>query len=180
MRKIALEELEKLARPYRGQISAIYLHWTAGYYDQVFTEYHINILGNGEIIVLEEDFSKRLAHTWNRNTGAIGIALCCGVGAVANHGADANFGIQPPTPEQIESLAQAVAVLAEVLELPLEDASAIMTHEEAAACDGYGPGSGDPETRWDLWYLPDYDGVRRRGGEVIRGKAAWYQNKKIM
>ena len=49
-----------------------------------------------------------------------------------------------------------------------------MTHEEAAMLDGYGPYSGDPETRWDLWYLPDSDGTMKSGGDVIRGKALWY------
>ncbi|MPM83104.1 hypothetical protein SDC9_130167 [bioreactor metagenome] len=42
-----------------------------------------------------------------------------------------------------------------------------MTHEEAATIDGYGHYSGDTETRWDLWYLPDYNDNLRKGGDVI-------------
>ena len=33
-----------------------------------------------------------------------------------------------------------------------------MTHCEAALLDGYGPYSGDAETRWDLWYMRDSPG----------------------
>ena len=52
----------------------------------------------------------------------------------------------------------------------------VLTHCEAALIDGYGPYSGDAETRWDLWYLRDSpgDGLMKPGGQVIRGKALWY------
>ena len=55
--------------------------------------------------------------------------------------------------------------------------STVMTHQEAAALDGYGPFSGDPQTRWDLWYLPDLplSAQLKHGGYVLRGKAIWYQ-----
>lgn len=51
-----------------------------------------------------------------------------------------------------------------------------MTHAEAAIADGYGPCSGDGEMRWDLWFLPDLPltDILLPGGEVLRGKAAWY------
>ena len=59
---------------------------------------------------------------------------------------------------------------AEALEGPLHD------KVKAALADGYGPYSGDPETRWDLWYMRDSpgDGVMKPGGDVMRGKAQWY------
>ena len=53
--------------------------------------------------------------------------------------------------------------------------------ERVAAADehaGYGPGSGDKEMRWDLWYLPgtprNFD--HRMGGVTLRRKAQWYKD----
>ena len=52
-----------------------------------------------------------------------------------------------------------------------------MTHAEAAIRDGYGPGSMDPELRWDLWYVRDYPGNGLvQGGRLLRGKALWYRS----
>ena len=72
---------------------------------------------------------------------------------------------------QIETLAKAVAVLTACLELEI-NVLTVTTHCEAALFDGYGPHSGDPQLRWDLWYLPDLplDSVLKPGGYVIRGK----------
>ena len=91
-----LDAVISLAQQARGNIKHIYLHWTAGRYNQVFDDYHL---------------------------------------------------------------------------------STVMTHQEAAALDGYGPFSGDPQTRWDLWYLPDLplSAQLKHGGYVLRGKAIWYQ-----
>ena len=49
------------------------------------------------------------------------------------------------------------------------------THCEAAEEDDYGPTT--TCERWDLWYLPDIPATEelKPGGEVIRGKAAWWQ-----
>ena len=46
--------------------------------------------------------------------------------------------------------------------------------------DGYGIGSGDPDMRWDLLYVPDYgDGGRLvPGGELIRGKTKYYRKRR--
>ena len=58
--------------------------------------------------------------------------------------------------------------------------SDIYTHAEMAAFDGYGIGSGDPDMRWDLLYVPDYgDGGRLvPGGELIRGKTKYYRKQR--
>jgi len=61
-------------------INRIYLHWTAGRYDQFFNDYHICIDGDGGVHKMA-DFETKLAHTWKRNTDAVGIALCCCYGA---------------------------------------------------------------------------------------------------
>ena len=72
------------------------------------------------------------------------------------------------------SVLQAVAVLGNVFERELTT-DFFLTHAEAANIDGYGLGSGDPETRWDLWVMPGLaDG---EGGHTLRGKGIFYQNK---
>lgn len=167
-----------------GRDVKIYLHWTAGRYGQKFDDYHINIDADGSLWASTEDFSEALAHTWHRNTAAIGITLCCCYGATTD-----NLGDYPPTQEQIEAMAQVVAVLAPVLWLSI-DKDRVMTHAEAAdnidgllpPGDEYGPNA-DCE-RWDLQFLQtqespewitDYDDPRT-GGNVIRGKANYYKS----
>ena len=173
MKEVTLEQLEEYANGACGAITKVYLHWSAGKYDSTFNDYHINITGDGKIYMSTIDLYDLLPHTWQRNTGAVGVALCCCYGAVANEGYNADFGDYPPTKEQVESMAKVVAVLSKALGLEINPDN-FMTHCEAATEDGYGPHSGDPETRWDLWYLPDFDGEMREGGVVIRGKALFY------
>ena len=157
--KLSLTQVAVMEQEFKHRIAQIYLHWTAGRYGQVYDDYHLNIDAD-------------------RNSGSIGIALCCGLGAQANHGYDADLGQFSPTAAQTDKLAQVVAVLAKGLELSLQPSN-VMTHCEAALLDGYGPYSGDVETRWDLWYMRDSpgDGVLRYGGLVLRGKALWYYSR---
>ena len=194
---ITEKELSKLAKQARGRITTIYLHWTAGHYGQVFDDYHLCIDKDGTVYVNCEDLCERKAHTWKRNNGTIGIALCCGCGAECElpsaiaagaawgaterdeyrdpYQAMVDFGSEPPTPIQIEVLAKIVAILCKELDLT-NSSDRVMTHCEIAFRDGYGPGSGDPETKWDLWFLPDNARNNRLcpGGCLIRGKAAYY------
>jgi hypothetical protein len=156
-------------------INHIYLHWTAGHYGQCYDDYHICIDKDGSIFIMCDDFTEVLAHTWHRNHFAVGIALCCCADATCKSDGTIDLGTEPPTAEQIESLAQVVAVLADEYCLPLYCPDYVMTHCEAAELDGYGPST--TCERWDLWYVPDYygaDGALERGGDLIRGKAAWY------
>ena len=195
--EIAEKELIKLARQARGKITTIYLHWTAGRYGQVYDDYHLNIDQDGTVYVTCDDLCEKKAHTWKRNTGTIGIALCCGYdancelptaisaktawGAVEPYEyrdpyqAMVDLGSEPPTAIQIEVLAKIVAILCKELNLA-NSSEHVQTHCEIAFQDGYGPGSGDPETKWDLWFLPDVCRNDRLfpGGCLIRGKAAYY------
>ena len=78
---ITENELFELAKQARGRITAIYLHWTAGHYGQVFDDYHLCIDQDGTVYATCDDLCERKAHTWMRNNGTIGIALCCGYDA---------------------------------------------------------------------------------------------------
>ena len=88
-----------------------------------------------------------------------------------------DYGPEPPTDIQIEVLADVVAILCEELELPITDET-VRTHCEAAFEDAYGPGDGDSDMRWDLWFLPDINlyGELAPGGEMLRGKELFYHN----
>lgn len=173
MREIEPTELYYLAREFEGEIDHIYLHWSAGHYNSFSEHYHINIDGDGGIHLSTENLTDILAHTWRRNARAIGVTICCCWDAIAGWEGDIDFGSEPPTQEQIESMAVVVDVLCAALELPI-DADTVMTHCEAAELDDYGPST--TCERWDLWYLPDYiNGGMKPGGDMIRGKAAWYK-----
>ncbi|WP_303063633.1 peptidoglycan recognition protein family protein [Acidaminococcus massiliensis] len=176
MEEIKRQDVLELARRARGRIQKIYLHWTAGRYDQLFPEYHLLIRGDGSLVTSTRDWTRALPHTWNRNTGALGIALCCAKDAVLYGDGTFDLGDYPPTSLQVESTSILLAALSDVWKLPLEPAH-VMTHAEAADLDGYGPSmAGTPAfERWDLWKLKDYDGVWRSGGAVLRGKGLYYQ-----
>ena len=187
-----LRELTALGR---NRIMQIYLHWTAGRYGdhrdlhsfptrrssdlgELYDDYHFNIDADGTVYRTCALLTDLKAHTWHRNSGAVGIALCGALGALPHNGIDTKFGSYPPTAKQLDAAGRLVALLAQGLDLPI-DCLTVLTHCEAALLDGYGPFSGDAETRWDLWYLRDSpgDGLMKPGGAVIRGKALWYKAK---
>ena len=194
MRLVSLDEIYDLASSAREEIwekaesvgrePTIFIHWSAGRYDQKFDDYHINIDGSGRCWVSTDDFSETLAHTWKRNTGAIGVSLCCCYEATTN-----DLGEFPPTPAQIEVMAQVIAVVADALWLTI-DKYHVMTHSEAADCydetyphEEYGYFS--TCERWDLLFLgtdespspPDSYDDPTNGGNVLRGKAQFYRDK---
>ena len=191
--------LRNMARQARDEIDHIYLHWTAGHYGQVYDDYHLCIDSDGTVYVNCKQLDEYKAHTYGRNTGTIGIALCCGAegrcwlpeGCAGYEATEAwenmfyatpnsavvNFGTAPPTVDQIEVMADIVSILCEELELPITEET-VMTHCEAAFEDCYGPGDGDPDFRWDLWFLPDVDHLNELvpGGDLLRGKALFYSH----
>lgn len=194
MRQVSIDELKEMAQVVRddiwykagqyGRDPKIYLHWSAGHYGTCFSDYHVNITGDGKIYVATDNLADTLSHTWRRNSGAVGISLCCAYGATSE-----NLGDEPPTPQQIEAMAQATAAIANGLWLTI-DRNHVLTHGEAADnIDGiypheeYGPLT--TVERWDLQYLAteespcyikNYDD-ERTGGNVLRGKANWYRNE---
>lgn len=177
MKPATENDIAYLAQCARGLVDTIYLHWTAGRYDEAYNDYHLCIDGDGKVYITCDSFADKLSHTWHRNSRSVGIAMCCAYGAQANNGYDSYLGECPPTKEQIETLSKLVQVICDNIGMEITPET-VMTHCEAALRDGYGPYSGDPETRWDLWYLPDYinGGGLVDGGSLVRGKAVWYQN----
>lgn len=193
-RSITLAELKQLAMQSKSSLWSqaksvsrdvkLYLHWSAGHYGQFFDDYHINIDQDGSIYVTTNDLSQNKSHTYKRNTGAIGISLACCYNATPE-----NLGNEPPTAMQIEAMSQVVAVLCKALDLTV-DIYRVMTHAEAANnLDGLNPnyeqngyldgkyGPGFSVERWDLWFMPGV--AKGEGGNVLRGKAIWYQHNGV-
>ena len=168
----------------QGRNPKVYLHWSAGRYDSVFDDYHINITGAGKIFVTTNDLSEIKSHTWRRNTGSIGISLCCAYNATSN-----DLGEYAPTDIQIETIAKVIDIVATGLWLTINKEH-VLTHGEAAdnedgiwCHEPYGPKNGCE--RWDLEFLetaesPKYDpwDEEHRGGSILRGKAIWYHNQR--
>ena len=177
----AREDIWEAAKEY-GREPKVYMHWTAGHYETFFDDYHVSIDDAGRIY-LNGNLSDILAHTYHRNSGAVGITLNACVGATSS-----DLGAEAPTAAQIEAMAQAVCAICDGLWLTI-DKDHVMTHGEAAdnedgieASEEYGPKT--TCERWDLEYLgtdesPAFspwatDGSR--GGDILRGKANWYRN----
>lgn len=191
MKKITLEQLKAMAQHDYTKIWSkarglnrdvkLYVHWTAGRYMKLFTDYHILITGDGKVFVSTNDLSETLNATYMRNTGSIAIALCCAYNAKGIH----DLGDYPPTPAQMNAVAQVICVLADALDLTI-DRERVMTHAEAAknlddmhTHSDYGPGSGDPETKWDLLVVREGDD-EWSGGNIIRGNANWWRGQRLL
>lgn len=191
---VTIEELRQIASDAResiwrqaesvGREPKIYLHWSAGHYNTVFDDYHVNITADGTLYITG-DLDEVKAHTYHRNTGAVGISLCCAYGATTN-----DLGDEPPTQAQIEAMSQAIEAIADGLWLTI-DMEHVMTHGEAAdnvdgiyASDPYGPQT--TVERWDLQFLGSSESPyyttsyndEHTGGNVLRGKANWYRNQR--
>lgn len=185
MKEVTLDDIRQMAAEAASDLQTaassvgrdikIYLHWTAGRYDQTFGDYHLCIDGDGKVYAMTDSLADVLPHTYHRNAGAIGIALCCAYNATPQ-----DLGDYPPTDPQIEAIAQVVAALAGTLGIPI-DLQHVMTHAEAAdnmdgvyASEPYGPAS--TCERWDLAILQQGD-TWMSGGDTLRGKAVFYENQ---
>ena len=163
MRQIDFQEISEYTVPARGKIDMIYLHWSAGRYGQHFNDYHLNIDSDGSLWTDMNSFTDYKAHTWHRNSRAIGIALDCCYGASIWADGTIEYGDYPPTDTQIDTLAKVVAKILIEIGLPLY---CVMTHAEAADEDGYGLNGSDPDMRWDLYGR----------GDEIRSRIANYMD----
>lgn len=182
MRIIEKDELMSMSTSARGYIDHIYLHWSAGHYNQSHTDkYHVCIDKDGKMYTDVDLFTEHRDHTYMRNSRAIGITLNGCFDAIN----PTNMGTEPPTEKQIYALSWLVALLCVQIGIPL-DIQHVMTHAEAADNkDGmdlyyndptpypnntYGPDS--TCERWDLWVLRENE-QPWSGGDNIRGNARY-------
>jgi len=162
-----------------GSLSRIYLHWTFAPFGHRFTDYNAEAdFAAGEwVMVVTHDPRDNVpgltnnpgaAHTWRRNTGAIGVAIAGMTGATQQ-----NFGPQGVTPVGLDHLCATAAAFASRYSIdalgtvqrgPTHEGNGgpvdttgeptIFTHAECASVDGYLCGhTSDPDCRWDLGLL---------------------------
>jgi hypothetical protein len=156
-----------------GSLERIYDHWTVGHYNQNFDHYNVSVRFDGSHFHLDvthdlQDNARGVndnapaAHTYRRNTGAVGITVDGMLGASVH-----NFGPEPITTLMMEYLCAANAAVAHKYGIDLAGMSGtapytgeptLLTHAEAAdrighpaQYDPYGPGS--TAERWDLCSL---------------------------
>lgn len=145
-------------------------HWSAGDYNTVYGNYHLSITGDGRIFTPVDSFDVKLSHSWKDNTGNIGICLCAGHLAYLNGTSNYSLGECPPTDVQLDTMAQCIATIMKGTGISLDN---VYTHAERALKFGYGPYQGDPDTRWDLWFLKEGD-EHGTGGQKIRQMVEQY------
>lgn len=142
------------AKPHLAHIT---WHWTAGSWTQTFDHYHFCVTFSEKTrsASVKQTLSllQKGSHVWKRNAGNIGISLC-GMGRIKGK-------LQQVQPVQVEACAKLTAELCHIFDLDLTNCH---DHVYWANLDGYGPGSGNPETRIDIGELEP----------VVRRKAAWY------
>lgn len=169
---MTLDELRNELEAAFGRINCVYLHWTGGGYDDNEGAYNLSIDGDGNL-TMTRPLTTAPAATLMRNYRSLAVTLNCCRGATLYGDGHADFGACPPTDAQIECMAQVIAVISDVLRLPIRK-SLFMTHAEAAELDEYGPNT--TCERWDLWALPQSP-EWGSGGDYIRGKALFYQDQ---
>ncbi len=178
-REISLNQLLHLGLQSTTQhsLKAIILHWTSERYDRTDDSYHINIDDKGRLYQTCYKLHELKQHTNSRNYDTIGIALCCGYQASYKDLGHIYYGPCPPTLEQVEQAAKAIALLCMTLGLKVSY-STVKTHFELAVENGYGPSSGKTERRWDLAKVPKTANLTSYdlGGLIFRSRALFYYN----
>lgn len=153
-----------------GKGSAIYLHWTAGSYGGVSSNYHTTITGDGKINRTTPYNKFNVGHTYRRNSNAVGLS-------VAAMGGEPDPWSIPVKPIQYQKMAEEAARIAKAWGWTAADINVknVMTHAEAGANkdgnkihENYGPRAwGGTGERWDLYQLYKGDSPGS-GGDKIR------------
>jgi hypothetical protein len=147
----------------------IYLHWAGTPYNSAPSVYNSIAKGDGTLVRNHAYGKRGLAHTYGRNSKGVGLSIAAmGVkgGKWSEKRAWKEF---PPTNAQLNAMTAEAARIAIAWGWKKSDInkSKILTHAEAALQDGYGPGSGDSQMRWDYHYMSP-GGRPGSGGEILR------------
>lgn len=127
--------------------SSGFIHWSACADKVAFpADYNRSVDQEGGETIGFPDTQAPSYATYGRNGDSMAIAAECMSGGPSPDDAHWDDG---PTPEQVERICQDMAN-AVANEGVINDPDHLMTHAEAAFKDGYGVGSGDPQTRWDF------------------------------
>ena len=147
----------------------IYLHWAGTPYNAAPSVYNSIAKGDGTLVRSHAYGAGGLRHTYGRNSRGVGLSIAAmGVkgGKWSEKRAWKEF---PPTNAQLNAMTAEAARIAIAWGWKKSDISKskILTHAEAALQDGYGPGSGVSQMRWDYHYM-NPGGRPGSGGEILR------------
>lgn len=149
----------------------IILHWTAGGYKASSLDrahYHILIEDDGNLVKGTHSIKDNVstadniyaAHTLGRNTGSIGVSVCCMLDAREK---PFNSGSFPMTKRQWETMAQVTAELCQFYDIEVTPQT-VLGHGEVQ--DLIGP---DQRGKWDPVVLPwDLSLSKRQVGDQFR------------
>ena len=160
-----------------ARMSRIHVHWTAGGHKANATDkksYHILIEGDGKLIRGDKSIKANepnsgmtpASHTLNANKGAIGVSMCCMLGAIES---PFNSGTAPMTKTQWDAMIGVVADLARRYNIPVSPTT-ILTHAEVQPNLGF-----RQRNKWDITRLafdPSIQGHRAVGDKMRREVAA--------
>ncbi len=160
----------------------IVMHWTAGQYEMSgsdYDKYHEVVEGDGtrrlckrrpeaNNNVNDGDYA---AHVRAKNTGSIGLAMCCMQGAKER---PFKKGKYPMTETQLGVFIDMVAEYAETYDIPI-DRRHVLSHEEVDVTLGV------PQDKWDIMWLPHMakPGDVVEVGDYLRERISDAQNRKF-
>ena len=161
----------------------IFLHWTAGTYTSTYGTYHTIFTGDGKAHRKASYDTFRNGHTWGRNDEGVALSIAA-LGDKTSKGrwpTKDDHGKYPIKSVQIQSMAEEIARLAIAWDWKKSDIKLgrVYTHAEIAREESppYGPNSGDPQTKWDLWNLKIRCDQCGQVDQIIRNLAKKYYDK---
>ena len=144
-----------------GSPSSLTLHWTAGNYSTSYRAYQV-LIAPDHILVSASLLSYfRHQHTWNRNSGNIGVSFMAMAGAT-----ERNAGLFPVTKDMVEIASLVVGMLQKKYGL---SKSRLRDHAYWAKIDGYAG------YRWDAQFILPWENQTLT--EVVRRKGWWYRER---
>jgi hypothetical protein len=161
-------------------IRSIFMHWRVSSYTGDCLDYNalVKLDPTGSRFILSPQTSPLLnacdplpsgyaAHTWHRNSHAVGISVDAMADATTG-----NFGQYPVTQHMAEVMCAGVAAYGLAYGIDVSDADHCMTHAEAAILDDY---FGE---RWD-WSMFNPGQLTKEvavaTGKILRGRAHAYK-----
>jgi hypothetical protein len=140
-------------------LTRVHGHWTGGWHKANSSDkraYHRLIEGDGTVLRMADPWLPR-SHTLNANGGAVGVSMCCMVGAVER---PFSWGSAPMTTKQLHAMAEEVARLCIAFDIPVSRWS-VLTHAEVQPAFGI-----KQKWKWDINILP---GMERPGDPIEVG-----------
>lgn len=141
-------------------------HWTAGRYEQAFSDYQILIASDYILVSVKPLEYRKHQHTWKMNTGNIGISYM----------AMLNRNTCPVTDAMIENMSKVVAVLVKVYNIDWKQVRDHKYYSDNSIPDNYGS-----EKRIDVSAERRIiDATTKETDDILNisiRKAKWYYDK---